>query len=173
VRYATAAGCATRRAQRAFFEHRKARLAGLIRPAAEVPERENGTNDFAAVAAPPDPRPAATSPAATTLTAAPAPAPKKCTNDFLPTDPLATLRARLDRSLGGPGPRRPVPDERGPAAALRALGPHGVVPRPGQADLTPLGGAPQLLAVDAAGPATPAPDRLTGGGRATGTAAAA
>ena len=44
IRYATAAGMATQRAQRAFLEHRKAKRAGLILPATES---EHCTNDFA------------------------------------------------------------------------------------------------------------------------------
>ena len=43
IRYASAAGMATQRAQRAFLAHRKAKRAGLILPAAE---REKCTNDF-------------------------------------------------------------------------------------------------------------------------------
>ena len=37
IRYLTAAGMATQRAQRAFFQHRKAKRDGLILPAAEEP----------------------------------------------------------------------------------------------------------------------------------------
>ena len=54
IRYMTAAGMATQRAQRAFFQHRKAKQSGLILPAAEpeaIPANQNGTNDFPAPAA--------------------------------------------------------------------------------------------------------------------------
>ena len=47
IRYATAAGMATQRAQRAFLAHRKARRQGLIRPTAE-PAPEKRTNDLSA-----------------------------------------------------------------------------------------------------------------------------
>ena len=49
IRYMTAAGMATQRAQRAFFQHRKAKQAGLILPAteaAEVPANQNCTNEI-------------------------------------------------------------------------------------------------------------------------------
>src|SRR3954462_235727 len=48
VRYATAAGMAVQRAQRAFLAHRKALRAGLVLPAAVTPgaANENRTNDF-------------------------------------------------------------------------------------------------------------------------------
>ena len=102
LRYMTAAGMATQRAQRAFLAHRKAKQSGLILPAAEpaeAPANQNCTNDFpelSAAAAPaeamaPDaPKYANELPA----TGQPRPAP----------DPLAPLRARLDRALGGSGP---------------------------------------------------------------------
>ena len=49
IRYATAAGTATRRAQRAFLEHRKAKQQGLILTAptrTREPERGKDTNEF-------------------------------------------------------------------------------------------------------------------------------
>jgi hypothetical protein len=70
IRYASAAGMATQRAQRAFLAHRKAKQQGLILPvaasAAECtngftpaePARQNRTNDF-----PPAPPPARARPA--------------------------------------------------------------------------------------------------------------
>ena len=48
IRYMTATGMATQRAQRAFLAHRKAKQAGLILPAAEpeaIPANQNGTNE--------------------------------------------------------------------------------------------------------------------------------
>src|SRR4051812_50001526 len=49
VRYATAAGLAVQRAQRAFLAHRRALRAGLVLPAAAAPPdaaNENRTNNF-------------------------------------------------------------------------------------------------------------------------------
>ena len=94
----TAAGMATQRAQRAFLAHRKAKQAGLILPAAEpeaIPANQNCTNEFPALSAR---RPGRGDGARVTKMheriAGPAsPAP----------DPLAPLRARLDRPLGGLG----------------------------------------------------------------------
>ena len=51
IRYLTAAGMASQRAQRAFFQHRKARRDGLLLPVAEVSEpaaNQNDTNEFLA-----------------------------------------------------------------------------------------------------------------------------
>ena len=55
IRYITATGMATQRAQRAFLAHRKAKQAGLILPAAEpeaIPANQNCTNDFPALSSP-------------------------------------------------------------------------------------------------------------------------
>ena len=71
LRYMTAAGMATQRAQRAFLAHRKAKRQGLVLPAAEPAQPmalEDRTNDLAA------------SPAAE-------PAPALCTNDFAEPSP--------------------------------------------------------------------------------------
>ena len=94
IRYLTAAGMATQRAQRAFLAHRKAKQAGLILPAAEpeaIPANQNCTNEFLAVAR--DPTPA---------TAASAPVAEKCTNELrhpsrprLAPEPLGHLRAAI------------------------------------------------------------------------------
>ena len=104
LRYLTAAGMATQRAQRAFFQHRKAKRDGLLVPApheiAEPPANQNYTNENTSE---PD-RPCA-------LPAPAEPNSRNCTNE-LPTprlprpapDPLGPLRARLDRLLAGPGP---------------------------------------------------------------------
>ena len=60
IRYMTAAGMATQRAQRAFLAHRKAKQAGLILPAAERrgsrPIRTARTNSWRSPATPPRPR---------------------------------------------------------------------------------------------------------------------
>ena len=128
----TAAGMATQRAQRAFLAHRKAKRTGLIVPAppelAEPPANQNGTNEST-----PEPdRPLA-------LPAPAEPNSQKCTNE-LPAprqprpapDPLATLRARLDRLLAGPGPNNPA--EWDLIAALRAAKLPGAAPYRGQID---------------------------------------
>ena len=47
IRYATAAGMATQRAQRAFLAHRKAKRQGLLQPTAE-PAAQNRTNELSA-----------------------------------------------------------------------------------------------------------------------------
>src|SRR3954464_1557896 len=68
LRYATAAGMAVQRAQRAFLAHRKAQAQGLVLPAAMAPAaaNENRTNDLSmptgAVVAPAPPRPAVAKP---------------------------------------------------------------------------------------------------------------
>jgi hypothetical protein len=76
IRYMTAAGMATQRAQRAFLAHRKAKAARLILPVAE-PVREECTNELPppALVVPP-------SPGAATVAAAIRPATTECTNDF-------------------------------------------------------------------------------------------
>ena len=131
---------ATQRAQRAFFQHRKAKRDGLLVPAppelAEPPANQNCTNENTRE---PD-RPLA-------LPAPAEPHSQNCTNE-LPTprqprpapDPLAALRARLDRLLAGPGPSDP--EEWDLVAAIRALKLPGAPPYrgaidPGQLDQAP------------------------------------
>ena len=98
IRYLTAASMATQRAQRAFLAHRKAKRDGLIEAEATARSHaanENCTNEN--------------------------PAPANYTNEKrlrLP-DPLAALRARLDRLLDGAGPRTDA--DRDLVAAIRAL----------------------------------------------------
>ena len=132
LRYMTAAGMATQRAQRAFFQHRKAKCDGLIVPAppelAEPPANQNCTNENTRE---PD-RPLA-------LPAPAEPNSRNCTNE-LPAprqprpapDPLAALRARLDRLLAGPGPKDP--EEWDLIAAIRALKLPGAAPYRGPID---------------------------------------
>ena len=79
LRYLTAAGMASQRAQRAFLAHRKAKQAGLTLPAevpVKVPANQDDTNEFRdrAVAAPPAP-------------AVPGDAATDCTNELPATDP--------------------------------------------------------------------------------------
>ena len=132
LRYMTAAGMATQRAQRAFLAHRKAKRDGLIVPAppelAEPPANQNGTNENTRE---PD-RPLA-------LPAPAEPDSRNCTNE-LPAprqprpapDPLAPLRTRLDRLLAGPGPKDPA--EWDLIAAIRALKLPGAAPYRGPID---------------------------------------
>ena len=132
LRYLTAASMATQRAQRAFFQHRKAKCQGLLVPAppelAEPPANQNYTNEN-----PREPdRPLA-------LPAPAEPDPRNCTNE-LPAPrqpqpapgPLAALRARLDRLLAGPGPKDPA--EWDLIAAIRALKLPGAAPYRGKID---------------------------------------
>ena len=131
VRHMTAASMATQRAQRAFLAHRKARRDGLLGPEAEAatkPANENRTNE---------------NPAAT-----------KCTNENQPRrrtvpDPLAALRARLDRLLDGPGPRSEADWDL--VAAIRATKLPGAAPYPGPIDRELLAQALDRLGFDAAG----------------------
>jgi hypothetical protein len=131
IRYMTAAGMATQRAQRAFLAHRKAKRAGLIVPepaeAAVPAANQNCTNEFGADRAP--------APAPPQQSASDS---QKCTNEFphpgLPKpDPLAALRTRLERLLDGPGPREP--EEWDLIAAIRAVKLPGA-PRPTAAGST-------------------------------------
>jgi hypothetical protein len=138
IRYMTAAGMATQRAQRAFFQHRKAKRDGLLLPAAEpaeLPANQNCTNEFPAA---PD-RPLA-------LPAPAGPESPNCTNEFAgghvrTREPLASLPTRLDRLLAGPGPKSP--EEWDLIAAIRALKLPGAAPYRGPIDPGRLG---QLLA---------------------------
>jgi hypothetical protein len=75
LRYMTAAGMATQRAQRAFLAHRKAKAARLILPV-EEPANENRTNEL-----PPPALVASLSPGAATVAAAIRPAATDGTND--------------------------------------------------------------------------------------------
>ena len=138
IRYMTAASMATQRAQRAFLAHRKARRDGLILPdTSALPDaaNQNCTNENTAAAAPP-----------------------KCTNEMparpqprrLPVpDPLAALRARLDRLLDGPGPR--TDEEWDLVAAIRAVKLPGGAPYRGPIDAALLAQALDGLGFDAAG----------------------
>ena len=87
IRYATAAGMATQRAQRAFLAHRKAKRQGLLQPTAE-PAAQNRTNELSArttvaispaPAAPAAPRTHGVSPIARVAPVAGV----ECTNEFL------------------------------------------------------------------------------------------
>jgi hypothetical protein len=129
IRYASAAGMATQRAQRAFLAHRKARKQGLILPA-RVEAPAECTNDFAPTAQPTAPN---------------------RTNDFLPQhrlpepDPLAMLRARIQRLLDGT-----EPTQRDLAAAVLAVCLPGAAPYGGSLDLALLERALEPLRLDAA-----------------------
>ena len=130
IRYASAAGMATQRAQRAFLAHRKAKKAGLILPVAAAPA--NCTNDFVPAE----------------------PAHPNRTNDFPPPrrlpepDPLAALRARIRRLLDGTEPTDPA--QRDLAAAILAVRLPGTAPYRGPLDLQLLDQALQPLHFDAA-----------------------
>ena len=118
LRYMTAAGMATQRAQRAFLAHRKAKQAGLILPAAEpveAPANQNGTNEITH-----EPDRPATSPAAAERD------PPECMNDFprpvvgpVPERPWE-LCARIAGALGGPVAEA----DRLPPRAAALPGPH-------------------------------------------------
>ena len=131
IRYASAAGMATQRAHRTFLAHRKAKQQGLILPAA--PMTAECTNDIAPAAAP---------------------APPNRTNDFpqprrLPEpDPLAALRARIQRLLAGSEPAEPA--QRELAAAILAVRLPGAAPYRGPLDLTVLAEALGPVRFDAA-----------------------
>jgi hypothetical protein len=120
IRYMTAAGMATQRAQRAFFQHRKAKRDGLILPVAEpeaTPANENCTNEFPAVSAPAEamtpgsPNYTNELPPKPTLAAA-APVAADCTNDF--------HHAGASRHLPEPPPAGPdrATEASAPAAPL-------------------------------------------------------
>ena len=107
LRYLTAAGMATQRAQRAFFQHRKAKRDGLLVPAppelAEPPANQNYTNENT-----PEPdRPLA-------LPAPAEPDSRKCTNE-LPAprqprpapDPLAPCAPASTACSPAPAPKIP------------------------------------------------------------------
>ena len=135
IRYMSAAGMATQRAQRAFFQHRKAKRDDLILPAAEgpaePPANQNGTNENTSEPG----RPLA-------LPAPAAPNSRKCTNEFAgghvrTREPLAPLPARLDRLLAGPSPKSP--EEWDLIAAMRALKLPGAAPYRGPIDPGDLG----------------------------------
>lgn len=106
IRYASAAGMATQRAQRAFLEHRKAKRAGLILPATECQERANElapspparTAPTGSNTAWPDLPPAVQPPANDA-----GPAPASCTNDFRPaeSDAAPAAGSRLDTRPDG------------------------------------------------------------------------
>ena len=125
-------------AHRAFLAHRKAKKQGLIRSVAAT--AANCTNDFA-------PAPA------------PEPAPANRTNDFAPArrlpepDPLAALRARIQRLLAGtetPDPDMRDPATRNLAAALLAVRLPGAPTYAGPIDLALLDRALEPLRFDAA-----------------------
>ena len=121
IRLATAAGCASARAQRAFLAHRKARAADLIGPALTRTAEPGRT---AARTCEPEraarPRTSEPEPG----WAGPVPA-----ND---ADPVDALRRRILGLLAGPGPRRP--DEHDLATAIRAARLPGAAPYGGKLD---------------------------------------
>ena len=155
IRLATAAGCASARAQRAFLAHRKARAQGLIGPAltrtsepdrsapprtleperrapprtgeAETPSLPR-TREPETSAPPRTPEPEK---AALARTCEPEPgwAGPAPAND---ADPVDALRRRILGLLAGPGPRRP--DEHDLAAAIRAARLPGAAPYGGPLD---------------------------------------
>lgn len=131
IRYASAAGMATQRAHRTFLAHRRAKKQGLILPARAAAPAEC-TNDF--------------TPAE--------PAPANRTNDFpqprrLPEpDPLAALRARIQRLLAGTEPADPA--QRDLAAAILAVRLPGAPPYAGPLDLTALDKALEPMRLDTA-----------------------
>lgn len=132
IRYQTAAGMAMQRAQRAFFAYRTAKLRGLIvpRPAVPAPANANFTNELRPGTSEPGPAPAEPSkrtnePAGSVL-ALPAPI-------RLPVpEPLAALRARLERLLqhGAAG----SPGDQDLLAAIRARKLPGAAPYRGPID---------------------------------------
>jgi hypothetical protein len=105
IRYMSAAGMASQRAQRAFVAHRKAKQAGLILPAEEPAEvaNQNDTSEFPdrAAAGPPAPSlPLHTAangtnefPASNPVSACAAAATADCTNDLWRADRPAGLAA--------------------------------------------------------------------------------
>jgi hypothetical protein len=143
IRYASAAGMATQRAQRAFLAHRKAKQQGLILPVAST--TAECTNDFSLAD----------------------PAPSNRTNDFPPPrrlpelDPLAALRARIDRLLDGTEPADTAQHDL--AAAILAVRLPGTASYQGLIDLQLLDEALEPLRFDAtalawlAGSARPGP----------------
>ncbi len=135
IRYASAAGMATQRAQRAFLAHRKAKKAGLILTAPAT-ERAECTNDLSA-------------------TARPEPGPQNRTNDFpqAPERPaidlLTTLRARISRLFDGAD--TPDADQHDLAAAVLAVSTPDSVPYQGRIDLALLTQALKPICLDSAG----------------------
>ncbi len=134
IRYMTAAGMATQRAQRAFFQHRKAKRDGLLLPVAEVSEpaaNQNDTNEFRAASGDDAQAEAAVAPVTENRTnelSALRPAP-----GLLPArGPTDDLRDRLDHLLDGPGPERP--EDWDLVAAIRALKQPGAPPYRGAID---------------------------------------
>lgn len=134
IRYASAAGMATQRAHRTFLAHRRAKKQGLLLPVrAEAPGE--CANDFT----PAEPIAAA---------------PPNRTNDFaqprrLPDpDPLAALRARIQRLLAGTEPADPA--SRDLAAAILAVRLPGAAPYRGPLDLAVLAEALGPVRFDAA-----------------------
>ena len=135
----TAAGMATQRAQRAFFQHRKAKRDGLIVPAAaelaEPPANQNGTNENTSE---PD-RPLA-------LPAPAAPDSRKCTNE-LPAPGHAEPESRSHPCAPAstacwPAPAPKSPEEWDLIAAIRALKLPGAAPYRGPIDPGDLEPAP-------------------------------
>ena len=140
LRYMTAASMATQRAQRAFLAHRKAVRDGLLGPETAAPRAAN----------------------------------ENCTNESRPRrlrepDPLAALRARLDRLLDGPGPR--TSEEWDLVAAIRAAKLPGAPPYRGPIEPALLAQALDGLGFDAAGMAWLAGFRPPSGEREVGSPA--
>src|SRR3954454_9725817 len=118
IRYMTAAGMATQRAQRAFLAHQKARQAGLILPASEpveCPADENDTNELhdRAVGMPPAPP-------------FPGDPSSDCTHDFPATLPVVAGAAAangkyMNEFLPGATGRVPEPANRHQRRRLEAL----------------------------------------------------
>ena len=129
IRYASAAGMATQRAQRAFLAHRKAKQQGLILPVAA--SAAECTNDFAALGA----RDRKIARTISRRRAAARP------------DPLTTLRARIKRLLDGTEPPDAV--QRDLAAAILAVRLPSAAPYQGVVDLQRLDDALVPLQFDA------------------------
>ncbi len=134
IRYMTAAGMATQRAQRAFFQHRKARRDGLLLPVAEVSEpaaNQNDTNEFLAASRDDAQAETAVAPSrkiARTNCRRSVQHPARCLRVSQQDD----LRDRLEHLLDGPGPERP--EDWDLIAAIRALKQPGAPPYRGAID---------------------------------------
>ena len=134
LRFMTAAGMATMRAQRTFHAHRKARRDGLIGPAAELappPANQNRTHDHEKthVRTQAPARPGVPAPAAAART-------HDSTKTHVRTQAPTDLPTRLSRLFAGPAPCSAA--EWDLVAALRALRQPGAAPYRGPLDLAEL-----------------------------------